>query len=88
MKFLLGLVEEQKNFVQPVQNDDRNHLSWKCFKKDILRETMSLHLSEIGKKSETIMGTPGFGACYCFTLILPPVIGKVIMTALVVLGYT
>ena len=49
---------------------------------------MSLHLSEIGKKSETIMGKPGFGACYCFTLILPPVIGKVIMTALVVLGYT
>ena len=49
---------------------------------------MSLHLSEIGKKSEIIMGKPGFGACYCFILILPPVTGKVIMTALVVLGYT
>ena len=33
-------------------------------------------------------GEPGFGAFYCFTLILPPVIGKVIMTAFVVLGYT
>ena len=88
MKFLLGLVEEQKNFVQPVQHDDRNHLSWKCFKKDILRETMSFFLSEIGKKSEIIMGKPGFGACYCFIWILLPVTGKVIMTAPVVLGYT
>lgn len=74
--------------MQPVKNDDRNHLSWKRLKKDILRETMSLHLSEIGKKSEIIMGKPGFGACYCFILILPPVTGKVIMTAPVVLGYT
>lgn len=74
--------------MQPVQNDDRNHLSWKRLKKDILRETMSLHLSEIGKKSEIIMGKPGFGACYCFILILPSVTGKVIMTAPVVLGYT
>ena len=49
---------------------------------------MALHLSEIGKKSEIIMGKPGFGACYCFILILPPVTGKVIMTAPVVLGYT
>ena len=54
----MGLIEEHRNFVQPVQNDDRNHLSWKRLKKDILRETMSLHLSEIGKKLEIIMGKP------------------------------
>ena len=49
---------------------------------------MSLYLSEIGKKSEIIMGKPGFGACYCFIWILLPLTGKVIMTAPVVLGYT
>ena len=56
--------------------------------KRYFERNMALHLSEIGKKSEIIMGKPGFGACYCFILILPPVTGKVIMTAPVVLGYT